>query len=499
MSPGPPETGRTLLWQALQRLGVHGRMLAAVQALYSTATVAVRVQGQRGPALQSQTGVKQGCPLSPTLLGLLADGLHRSLQHAAAASGVQLTPALSVTDLGYADDFALLSATAEGLQALISVAAAWCAAVGMQPSPDKTVVMELTRAAQPQHSWQCGGAQLRCVSEARYLGMLFQSGHSFQPTFSHLEQRMWASHYFLRKRYSSLGCADSVWLPLQIHAACVDPAGSFASELWGVYQQHSAGRQRLETARLRQLRQLTGLGPAVALPIVWRELGREPFSHAWLLRAARFWNALAASQGFHRHIARDAVLSALRRSAHNWVHGLRRALSAVGYCLQLDLEGMQRIDIGDLRSCLSAQLAAAWAGLAVSPRSCPSEGARLCTYLRWFAGPASGQAALLRLPLPRKALVCFVRFMTGCHALPSVTGGWGGVSRSQRLCPVCESPYCDERHVLLECPALAHLREQYQQLFGAHTFMRQFMWQADMLQLARYVVACLKAVEAAQP
>ena len=27
----------------------------------------------------------------------------------------------------------------------------------------------------------------------------------------------------------------------------------------------------------------------------------------------------------------------------------------------------------------------------------------------------------------------------------------------------------------------------------------QFMWQADMLQLARYVVACLKAVEAAQP
>ena len=189
-------------------------MLAAVQALYSTATVAVRVQGQRGPALQSQTGVKQGCPVSPTLFGLLADGLHRSLQHAAAASGVQLTPALSVTDLGYADDFALLSATAEGLQALISVAAAWCAAVGMQPSPDKTVVMELTRAAQPQHSWQCGGAQLRCVSEARYLGMLFRSGHSFQPTFSHLEQRMWASHYFLRPQGAAHARASSArWRP----------------------------------------------------------------------------------------------------------------------------------------------------------------------------------------------------------------------------------------------------------------------------------------------
>ena len=128
--------------------------------------------------------------------------------------------------------------------------------------------------------------------------MLFQSGHSFQPTFSHLEQRMWASHYFLRKRYSSLGCADSVWLPLQIHAACVEPAGSFASELWGAYQQHSAGRQRLEAARLRQLRQLTGLGPAVALPIVWRDLGREPFSYAWLLRASgTHWLPARASTG----------------------------------------------------------------------------------------------------------------------------------------------------------------------------------------------------------
>ena len=209
------------------------------------------------------------------------------------------------------------------------------------------------------------------------------------------------------------------------------------------------------------------------------------------------------------------ALSALRHLAHNWVHGLRRALSAVGCCLQLDLEGMQRIDIGDLRSCLSAQLAAAWAGLAVSPRSCPSEGARLCTCLRGRAC-ALICGGLLDLPLARLPccgsrcparrwsvfceLVWFLRFRTavqpaGCHAASSVTGGWGGMSRSQRLCPLCESQCCDERHVLLECPALAHLQEKNQQLFGAHVFMRQFMWQADMLQLAWYVVACLRAIE----
>ena len=62
---------RLLLWQALQRLGVHGTMLTAIQAMHATATVSVRVGGRSGPSLPSRTGVRQGCPLSPTLLACL--------------------------------------------------------------------------------------------------------------------------------------------------------------------------------------------------------------------------------------------------------------------------------------------------------------------------------------------------------------------------------------------------------------------------------------------
>ena len=96
----------------------------------------------------------------------------------------------------------------------------------------------------------------------------------------------------------------------------------------------------------------------------------------------------------------------------------------------------------------------------------------LCTYLRWFARPTNNKTDLLRLPLPRKAVVSFLRFRTGCHALPNVIGTRTGVPRSQRLCPLCQSPYSDERYTLLECTALSPLRETYSQLFCPHVSMR---------------------------
>jgi len=64
---------RPMLWQALQSLEIHGTMLTALHSLYRDSTVRMNISGRMGAAQSSKTGLKQGCPLNPTLFGLFAD------------------------------------------------------------------------------------------------------------------------------------------------------------------------------------------------------------------------------------------------------------------------------------------------------------------------------------------------------------------------------------------------------------------------------------------
>ena len=53
--------------------GLGGSWLCSVQALYSDVPMAVRTSGGLLPCFQARLGLKQGCPLSPTLFGLHTD------------------------------------------------------------------------------------------------------------------------------------------------------------------------------------------------------------------------------------------------------------------------------------------------------------------------------------------------------------------------------------------------------------------------------------------
>ena len=90
----------------------------------------------------------------------------------------------------------------------------------------------------------------------------------------------------------------------------------------------------------------------------------------------------------------------------------------------------------------------------------------------------------------------FLQFRLGCHGLPIATGRLAGADhagRATRVCWACNSGAIgDENHMIFECTALAHLRQQDADLSTPRTnTMRSLFAQQDHLGGLNYVMDCL--------
>ncbi|MCO5562498.1 hypothetical protein L7F22_016125 [Adiantum nelumboides] len=107
---------RERLFRRLAALGIGEEMTWGIYTLYEHVSGRVRCPGGLSDTLVSTIGVKQGCPLSPTLFGLYIDEIVDFILHQG-GEGVDIA-GTTVYILLYADDIVLVSETAEGLQHL---------------------------------------------------------------------------------------------------------------------------------------------------------------------------------------------------------------------------------------------------------------------------------------------------------------------------------------------------------------------------------------------
>ena len=404
--------------------------------------------------------------------------------------------------LGYADDFALLATTPVGLQRSLDAVFELCQSIGMVVSIDKSKVMVFSPCMVGPYQWSCGGVPLQWVAQYKYLGIIFDAVQGMGLTFDRLRSRMMGSWAQLRRQYGNLQCVRSVGLLLQLYDACVPPAGSYGCEVWGLRDLPASsrkGRDALGSSHLQFLRALATVPTSVGIVVLLQELGQRPLSHLWWQRVVCFWNSLCSlpDDNLYRQVALDDVSDANTRHVKNWAWSFRRSLRAVGY--EFAFTTLLPICLGTVLQLLDAPTAQLLGTLDICPRTCPSQNATLCTYLRWFAKPSGVRRpkSLLQLPISSRCMSVFLRFRMGCHSLPVVRGRRSGVPRRLRLCSYCASHSVgDERHFVFDCIALTPIRVKYLDLFGPTIItMQQFMWQDNLVRVAHFVFDCFASLQ----
>ena len=96
-----PSLAHTFLWEALRAAGIPQHIITAIKGLYKDNKHWLKLKGGVFPSVEVRSGVKQGCPLSPTLFLIAAEPILRFLKK-------HLGPEDFIS--GYADDLAIVVA-----------------------------------------------------------------------------------------------------------------------------------------------------------------------------------------------------------------------------------------------------------------------------------------------------------------------------------------------------------------------------------------------------
>ena len=110
---------RRLLFEHLHGLGMPEQLLALIRHIYQ-GDVYVLVDGDKQARVEPKRGVKQGCPMSPTLFALYISDLPQAIRQHDHERGARTGLSdLVISDLELADDLALLANSDRDIQVFL--------------------------------------------------------------------------------------------------------------------------------------------------------------------------------------------------------------------------------------------------------------------------------------------------------------------------------------------------------------------------------------------
>ncbi len=335
---------------------------------------------------------------------------------------MQLRSGRWVSSLVYADDVVLLSWTSHGLQHLIDGMHQFCLGMGLTISPTKTeVVVFHPQPLDSQLTWHVGGKLLPVSPSFKYLGLIFDQSGDMGPAFKRLLQNGNGAKATLIAKFKRLHCNQSFPMMRRLFDAVVKPTVSYGCEVWGTLCSGSLqpGLKGMAGLQIAFFRQILKLRKSISPHVIFAELAEAPWQRTWWSQVLRFMHRLDSMDegSLHPDILSDNIHDALGNpGCCNWAAGVQKQFASLGVPSPFSGGRIRNVDHLAFRKAMLARDMSVWGGLHISPRCAPSKGAKLCTYLRWFARPDRiSTEPYYELPLPVTKLRSIFHFQVGAH------------------------------------------------------------------------------------
>ena len=163
---------RPTLWKLLRHYGIPQKLTDIIKASYEGLTCRI-VHGQQATAaFEVQTGVRQGCLLSPFLFLLTIDWIMK-MSTEQKRNGIQWTLWKQLDDLDFADDLALLSHSQQQMQEKTNNVAQFSACLGLNIHKGKSKVLKINTSSNTPITLE--GTNLEEVDSFTYLGSIIDT------------------------------------------------------------------------------------------------------------------------------------------------------------------------------------------------------------------------------------------------------------------------------------------------------------------------------------
>lgn len=219
---------RNLMLYKLYELGLSYKLTKIIESAYQRTETAVWTGNELSEYFNTNSGVKQGCLLSPLLFTLYVNDIHDSL------GGGIMVDDINIRVLLYADDIVILAEDKDVLQRMIYNLEDYCVKWNLIVNLAKSKIMVFRNGGRlsAQERWTLNNEQIEVVSEYNYLGFILTPQMKFN---QHVAARTTQAKLALNMTWKNFLSKNNISMNQKwnLYMAVCRSIQSYGAQVWG--------------------------------------------------------------------------------------------------------------------------------------------------------------------------------------------------------------------------------------------------------------------------